>query len=193
MIITKTFYDEDTEDYTDVESIILTITDLNGVIIVNEAIPTRTSTGQYSYDFNPATSGEYTAIWHVVINDEDIILNETIIAQEALITTFNAKLISEDNTFKVGNYGETIIYQLLKQENTPIKLDNNVVKLFMNIGGITKELAMEIKDGENGIVNYTFKENDLNTTGLFYIEIELDGKLTSENKNIIRISDKIKN
>ncbi len=190
---TKTIKLDDGE-YTDPDTITITITNPDGTLLVNEAIPTRTDVGRYSYDFTaPELIGTYTLKWEMVIEDEEFQVSETLVVRpsiDTLITTFNAKLISEDDTFKKGTHGQTIVFQLLKQENTPINLESGIVKLILKKGELRKEFEMSIFDSEEGTVYYTFLEGDLSLSGMLNVEIQITGtdkKIISENSVKIKI------
>ena len=193
MILEKQFTDENGE-YIDPYSITVTITTQDGTVIVDEATPTRTNPGQYSYNFT-GTTGTYTATWQINFEDEEFTLHEQIQVTtpiEDLITTFTAHQTSEDNTFRQQSYGETIILQLLKQQKTPLYISDDATgTMKLQKAETAKEFDLVIEDAEEGIVSYTWQENDLEDfTGRVLVTVTavMDGKrLVSDNLLVLRV------
>lgn len=193
MILRKQFTDEN-GGYIDPESILLTIRNPDGDIVVNEATPTRTSPGRYSYNFT-GTTGTYMATWQINFEDEEFTLHEQIQVTtpiEDLITTSTVRQTSEDNTFRQRSYGETIILQLLKQQKTPLQVtDDATVTMKLQKGETTKEFDLVIEDAENGLVSYTWQEDDLEDfTGKVLVTVTtvMAGKrLVSDNLLVLRV------
>lgn len=82
------------------------------------------------------------------------------------------------NTFvtKRGDYGKPIRIQLLKQKK-PFDITAADVRFHMKGGADNETVAsgdMDIVDAEASIVEYTFTGTELDETGTFYGEVEMD-------------------
>ncbi len=158
--------------------------------VIDSATPEPVSTGLYKYTNPLDISGKLRILIQKAFMQVNI--NKPVMQYiPELITTFNAKLVSEDETFKKGTYGETVCFQLFKQRNIPVQLDDaETITLHLK----NKEFSMIIQDSARGIVSYTFKEGDLDFAGEEYLEIELvnpGGCFVSENRVSIVVLSRI--
>ena len=192
------FYCED-EDKVAItpDAIYVSVLDSEETVLIDQATPTLVSTGHYSYEYDGETGESYIFRWEVTFNNEVVILDDyTSVASGDVdsITTFNAELISEDETFKVGSYGETVKFQLSKQDSTLLDISGTEVIMLMEIQSRSYSFNMTIDDGESGIVSYTFEDGDLDKSGYAHVEIELDTltkKLISENSVSLVIKNRV--
>ena len=95
-------------------------------------------------------------------------------------------------SIKIGEYGRTLSWTLVNQNNEPISdLDDaNSIKLYIKLNGFTTEHDCDIISTELGIVSWEIEDGIFTTPGVAEMEISIkysDGRyITKTIKQIIK-------
>ena len=165
---TRTFYDEENEEYIDPDTITIDILDPNNTIILTNQPATKDDTGKYHYNYQfPLNSilGAWIVRWNVTIGTENITINDTVTLESNTdLCTYDEIKIESLGRIKDDTLKDTINYKI-------------------------RQLSQRIKDKAHN-QELTREDSDANMACIYGVLAWLvQNKQIKENKKISSIKD----